>query len=246
MKAVILAAGKGKRLRPISSWIAKAMVPYGGKPIIQELILRLEALNPEEVIVVVGWLGDQIEEFLGSLTQGGTRIRYVRQSRPEGTAHALLQAVGFVEGDFLVAACDSLFSEEHLKELWRCHVSERCDATLSLKIMERREITSSSSVLLNEDGSVSRVIEKPSEEEVLSRYASSPLYVFGEAIKEYLPGVKRSVRGEYEIQDAVQAMIDDGRRVMGVLSRKWTHLSDIEDFLRMNFDYLERWLPRRG
>lgn len=246
MKAVILAGGRGKRLRPISDWIAKALIPYRGKPIIQESIQRMEALEPEEVVVVVGWLGDQVREYLGSATLEGTRIRYVHQDRPEGTAHALMQAVDFVEGDFIVSACDSLFPVEHLEELWRSHVSEGCDATLSLKMMERKEITSSSSVLVNDDGSVSRIIEKPSEDEVLSRYASSPLYVFGEVIKEYLPRVKRSVRGEYEIQDAIQAMIDDGLRVRGVLSREWTHLSGIEDFLRMNYDYLERWLPRRG
>jgi dTDP-glucose pyrophosphorylase len=246
MKAVILAGGRGKRLRPISNRIAKALIPYRGRPLIKELIQRLETLEPEEVIVVLGWLGEQVKEHLGSSTPGGTAITYVYQPSPRGTAHALMQAADLLEDNFLVSACDSLFPEEHLRELWEHHLSRGCDATLSLKIMELDEITSSSSVLMDRDGSISRIIEKPSEKEILSRYASSPLYVFSEAVKEYLPRVKRSVRGEYEIQDAIQLMINDGCRVRGVLSREWIHLSDIEDFLRLNFDYLKRWLPRGG
>jgi dTDP-glucose pyrophosphorylase len=67
------------------------------------------------------------------------------------------------------------------------------------------------------------------------------LYVFREGIKEYLPKVKKSKRGEYEIQDAIQSMIDDGLRVKGVLSGSWIHLSDIRDFLRLNFGYTKRY-----
>lgn len=246
MMVVILAGGKGKRLRPVTNWIAKALIPYRGKPIIEELIRRMEVLEPERIVVVVGWLGEQVKEYLGSSTPGGSKIEYVYQDTPMGTAHALLHASDLLKEDFIVSACDSLFPVGHLKELWSCHESEGCDATLSLKIMDKKDITSSSSVLLDSEGAISRIIEKPSEKEVLSRYASSPLYVFSEAVKEHLPRVKRSVRGEYEIQDAIQSMIDGGCRVKGVLSREWVHLSDIEDFLRLNYDYLQRWLPRKG
>ncbi len=246
MKAVILAGGRGKRLKPITNFIAKALVPYRGKPIIHDLIQRVDSLEPEEVVIVLGWLGHQLREYLGSSTPRGVRIGYVYQGRPEGTAHALMQVIGRVEGDFLVSACDSLFPVEHLRELWSHHVSEGCDATLSLKVMPREEITSSSTVLLGRDGSISRIIEKPSEDEVLSSYASSPLYAFSNVVKDYLPQTRRSKRGEYEIQDAIQRMIDDGCRVQGVLSRKWIHLSDIEDFLKLNYDYLQRWLSRGG
>ncbi|MDP6460104.1 MAG: hypothetical protein QF829_04860, partial [Candidatus Hydrothermarchaeota archaeon] len=77
---------------------------------------------------------------------------------------------------------------------------------------------------------------------ILSDVASSPLYVFSEAIKEYLPKVARSRRGEYEIQDTIQRMIDDGLRVKGIISDSGIHLSTIEDFLMLNFDYMKRWL----
>jgi NDP-sugar pyrophosphorylase family protein len=244
MKVVILAAGAGKRLQPLSRYVAKPLLPVKGKPVVEEVIDRFRALSPEEIIVVIGSKGEQVREYLGHCSGYGAPISYVTQAKPEGTARALQLAMDMVRGDFVVSACDSLVPEEHLRELWSFHLAERCAATLSLKVLDKEEITSSSSVKLEADSSISRIIEKPSQEEILSSIASSPLYVFSEAVKEYLPKVKKSRRGEYELQDAIQRMIDDGLRVKGIISEEWIHLSNIEDFLSLNFEYVKRWLPR--
>lgn len=244
MRAVVLAAGKGTRLLPFTKHVAKALLPVKGKPIIGAVVGNLSVLSPEEVIVVVGHKGEQVREYLGDGSRYGVKITYKTQEAPTGAAKALRLAMEKVEEDVIVSACDSLVPRKHLRELWRYHIAEECDATLSLKVLDRRAIEQSCSVKLEESGAVSRIIEKPRDKEILSSIASSPVYVFSEAVKEYLRNVRKSERGEYEIQDAIQMMIDDGRRVKGIISDSWTHLSNIEDLLMLNYDYMKRWLQR--
>lgn len=241
MKAILLAAGRGKRLRPLTDLVAKGLLPVGGRPIIEQIIENLRATGIEEIVVVTGHLGDQIKAYLGDGSKYGVKIFYREQRKPLGMAHALRLGLDFIEGYVLVSACDSLSPEDHYRELLQRFREEDLDAALSLKVMGREEIKESSVVKLEEDGSISRIIEKPSEDEIISNIACAPLYVFREGIKEYLPKVKKSKRGEYEIQDAIQSMIDDGLRVKGVLSGSWIHLSDIRDFLRLNFGYTKRY-----
>lgn len=244
MKAVILAAGKGTRLLPMTKYVAKALLPVRGKPVIGVVMRNLSELSPREIIVIIGHMEEQVKDCLGDGSKYGVKITYRTQEVPAGTAKALELAMKEIEEDVIVSSCDSIVPREHIRELWRYHVAEKCDATLSLKVLDRREITESSSVRLEEDGNVSRIIEKPRAGEILSSVASSPLYVFSETVKEYLPKVRKSERGEYEVQDAIQMMIDDGLRVKGIISDSWIHLSSIEDFLMLNFDYMKRWLQR--
>lgn len=244
MRAVVLAAGRGTRLLPLTKYVAKALLPVRGGPIIEKVLEGLLALSPEEVTVVTGHKEEQVREYLGDGSRYGIKIRYKTQKTPEGMAKALELAMKEIDEDVVVSACDSLVPKAHLMELWRYHLAEECDATLSLKRLGRSFITESSSVKFEEDGAVSKIIEKPAKEEILSEVASSPLYVFSEVVKEYLPKVKKSKRGEYEIQDAVQRMIEGGLTVKGIISDSWIHLSSIEDFLLLNFDYTKRWLER--
>ncbi|MDP6612707.1 MAG: nucleotidyltransferase family protein [Candidatus Hydrothermarchaeota archaeon] len=242
MKVVVLAAGKGTRLLPLTKYVAKAMLPVKKKPVIEVVMENLRELSPREIIVIIGHNGEQVKDYMGDGSKYDMKITYMTQEVQDGTAKALQLAMEGVDGDVIVSACDSLVPGEHIRELRRYHIAEECDATLSLKALDRRVITKSSSVSLEKDGTISRIIEKPREWEILSDVASSPLYVFSEAIKEYLPKVARSRRGEYEIQDTIQRMIDDGLRVKGIISDSGIHLSTIEDFLMLNFDYMKRWL----
>jgi dTDP-glucose pyrophosphorylase len=222
--------------------VAKALLPAMGTPVIGKVVGNLSELSPREIIVIIGHNGEQVTDYLGDGSKYGMKITYMTQEVQDGTAKALQLAMVAIDEDVIVSACDSLVQGEHIRELWRYHLAEECDATLSLKVLDRRVIAESSSVRLEEDGTISRIIEKPREGEILSDIASSPLYVFSEAIKEYLPKVARSRRGEYEIQDAIQRMIDDGLRVKGIISDSGIHLSNIEDFLMLNFNYMKRWL----
>ena len=233
MKAVILAAGAGKRLRPLTNYIPKPLLPISGKPVIGEIAKNLMKLDVQELIVVIGprGRGDEIKRYLGRFN---APISYVTQNSPLGTAHALSAAAGKMDGDVLVTAGDSIYPQSHYKALYAAFVKEDLDAALSLKVLDKKQMRESSTVKIGKDGRILKVIEKPSDKEMLSEMACGPLHIFKESIKDYLK-VKKSKRGEYELADAMQMMIDDGLKVKGVVAKKWKHLSSIEDFVRMNF-----------
>ena len=238
MKAVILAGGMGKRLRPFTRAVPKALLPVEGKAVILHQIEALRSAGVEEILVVKGALGEKIERFL---RRHGVDASFVMQPSPLGSAHALSLALPHLEGEFIALACDYVFPGEHLRELLRVHRSARPVATLSLKRMGREEIKEASTVLL-EHGRVLRIVEKPREEEILSEIAAAPLYVFSEEARGFISSVELSPRGEYEIPTAIQEMIDSGLEVRGVLTERWAHLSRWQDLLTLNFPYLREFL----
>jgi dTDP-glucose pyrophosphorylase len=234
MRGIILAAGKGKRLLPLTRFIAKALLPINGRPAIEQIVELFRDCGISEIAIVIGHLGDQIRAHLDDGSKFGVKIFYREQIGSSGTSKAVEAATDLIIGDVLVAASDCLLPREHLRGLLRYHIKERNDATLSLKLLPRSEILSSATVSLREDGTISKIIEKPSEDEILSDIASSPYYVFGEIVVEYLPRVKKSKRDEYELIDVIQMMIDDGLRVKGLVSDEWKHLSDLNALIKLN------------
>ncbi len=239
MKGIILAAGEGKRLHPLTRYVSKALLPICGRPAIEQVVESFRDLGISEIAIVIGHLGEQIRDFLGDGSRYSVGLSYKVQEKPLGTANALLAAKDFITEDVLVAATDCLLPLPHLKQLLARHNQEECDATLSLKRLSRKEILSSATILCDSSWNILKIIEKPAPKEILSEVASSPYYLFIDVIKDYLPRVRPSGRGEYELADAIQMMIDDGLRVKGILSNEWKHLSDIDDFLRLNFPYLK-------
>ena len=234
MNAVILAGGLGKRLRPLTNNVPKAMLPINGRPVIDLIIENLRSAEITHFIVVIGYLGEQIRNHLKKES-----IIFVKQEKPLGSGDALKSAISLVEGDFIVSASDTLLPVNHIKELIDLHLRENSDTTISLKKLSDMEIIDSSTVLLRED-SILKIIEKPTREEILSNVSACPFYIFNDKIKDYLPWIKKSKRGEYELVDAIQLMIDDGLKVKGLLTKEWFHLSTLEDFQKPNFSYLDR------
>ncbi|MFQ6050242.1 MAG: nucleotidyltransferase family protein [Candidatus Hydrothermarchaeota archaeon] len=236
MDAVILAAGKGKRLMPITERIAKPLLPIDGKPVIEQIVISLKKLGFKRIFIIIGHLGNQIEKYLGNGSKYNIKIEYRRQV-PLGTAHALRCVENDIKGDFLVTASDSIFPLSHIRDLVKKHKKERCDATISLKKVNIKDIPSMSTVTLQGDR-ILKIVEKPKKGQVLSNISASPLYVFGDVVFDFLKDVRISERGEYELQDAIQKMIDSNLCVKGVFSEKWKHLTDINDLIELNFPYL--------
>lgn len=235
MKAVILAGGLGKRLRPLTDKVPKAMLPLHGRPIINLIIENLRSAEINNFIIVAGYLGEQIRQHLKK-----ENITFVKQEKPLGSGDALKCAISLVEGDFIVSASDTLLPVDHIKGLIDLHQREKSDATVSLKELSNKEIVDSSTVLLR-GNSILKIIEKPAREEILSNISACPFYIFNNKIKEYLPKIKKSERGEYELTEAIQLMIDDKLRVKGLLTKEWFHLSNLDDFMKPNFSYLN-WI----
>jgi len=228
MKAVVLAGGLGKRMRPLTEHVPKAMLPLHGRPIIDLIIENLRSAEINNFIIVTGYLGEQIRQHLKK-----EDIKFVKQEEPLGSGDALKSAISLLKGNFIVSASDTLLPVNHIKELIDLHQRENSNATISLKELSDKEIVDSSTVLLREN-SILKIIEKPTREEILSNISACPFYIFNDRIRDYLPRIRKSKRGEYELTAGIQLMIDDGLRVKGLLTEKWFHLSNMEDFLEPN------------
>ncbi len=221
MRGIILAAGRGKRLLPITNWIAKPLIPVNGVPIIEQVIAKLNYAGIDDITIVVGYKKDQIKNYLGE------DFTYVEQEAPLGTAHALkaaMRQIGKGKEDVFVSSADALFPEAHYRRLLDLFMKEDLGAALTLKYLDDDEIIHSSSVEIK-NGLVKRVIEKPEKNEILSNIACGPVYIFKGVIEKYLEKVRKSKRGEYELTDAISMMIDDGLKVKGVEAPSWMHLT---------------------
>jgi len=231
LQGVILAAGRGKRLRPLTLARSKAMLPIMGKPIVERVMDVLREGGVGDFILVVNPKDREIlDRFAG-------RVRFAFQEEPLGMAHALHCAAHLVEGDFLLAACDSLVSPAHVAELIRCQSRADVSAALSLQRVDRSQIGRLSAVELEGD-LVTRIVEKPSPDEAPSEVASLPLYALPSRILDYLDRVPLSPRGEYEIQDAIQMLIEREGGVRGVFAAWRLDLTTVEDLLAINLRYL--------
>jgi NDP-sugar pyrophosphorylase family protein len=245
MNAIILAAGKGKRLRPITEWVPKPLLPIGGHPIIETLLTNLREAGIRRAVVIHGHLGGMLQRFLGNGAHYGVELIFREQRERLGTAHAVMQAVDLLEswgGEVMVLAGDTAFSREHIAGLMEFHRISGADVSLSLKRLPREKVAATSSVALEADGRVTHIVEKPDPDAAPSDIACAPLHIYPPSLVAYLPRVRPSPRGEYELTDVIAMMIADGLRVMGKLAPEAPNLTDQRDLLRLNFGYLREWL----
>lgn len=238
MQAVILAAGKGTRLHPVTATRSKAMAPVAGKPIVQRVIDTFTANGVNTFVLVVSPDDTEIREYFAEQTLDGITIRFVDQVERLGMAHALNLAAPEIAGPFLLSACDNLVPEAFVGELIAKFKAQKCDAVLSLKPVAQERIPSVGIVDVSDDGVVRRIVEKPTIEEAPSNIGSMPLYLFSAALLDYLSKVQPSPRGEYELQDAIQMLIEDGKPVYGLFAETRLQLTNTSDLLGLNRHYL--------
>jgi NDP-sugar pyrophosphorylase family protein len=238
MQGIILAAGKGSRLQPITLNRSKAMVPILGKPIVERVMEDLAANGIDEFILVVSPDDLYITRYFRRDSQLEADIRFVYQPERKGMADALQRTAPLIHGDFLLSACDNLISAGHVRQmLCRWESEPRPNAILTLMVVEAQAIRSTGIVELRGPW-ITRIVEKPSPEEAPSNISSLPLYAFNPRILDYLPEVSPSPRGEYELQDAIQMLIDRNGGVCGVLTERRLTLTSPADLLVINRHYL--------
>jgi glucose-1-phosphate thymidylyltransferase len=164
-------------------------------------------------------------------------LQFVVQPERLGMANALSLAAPYIHDTFVMSACDNLTPVEHVAQLLNSHQSGGANATLSL--MEVNEsVISRTGIVEMQNGEISRIVEKPALDEAPSNIASLPLYVFSPKLLAYLAEVKPSPRGEYELQDAIQLLIERDGRVTGVLTPTRQQLTNASDLLSLNRHYL--------
>ena len=207
MKAVILAAGEGTRLRPLTISRPKVMLPVGDKPILQYAIDALRAVGIRDIAMVVGYQRERIQTYFEDGSDFGIDITYVEQRRQLGTGHALLTAREHLDGDFVVVPGDNILDGRIINQL----LENRSDVTVL--VTESAQPRKYGVVELEGD-KVSKIVEKPPKR--ISNLISTGIYHFSH---RFLDLLEREVgAGRFELTLAVQTAIEEGFDVRGTLT----------------------------
>ena len=206
MKAVILAAGKGTRLWPLTENTPKPLLPVAGRPLLEWMILRVREAGVRDILLVTNYLEDQIRAAFGDGSSLGVNISYAHQAEMLGTADAFRAAKGWARGEtFLGLYGDHYLSEGTLMRIREDHV----EGEVTVGAIKVGDPSQYGAFALDGDR-VTRVVEKPPRGDEPSEFANVGIYVFPTSVFKYIAETPRSVRGEYEITDTLQLMIDAG------------------------------------
>lgn len=240
LKGLVLSGGAGTRLRPITHTSAKQLVPVANKPVLFYGLEALRAAGVVDVGIVVGDTHAEIEAAVGDGSALGIRATYIRQSAPLGLAHAVLTAEEFLDGaPFVMYLGDNLL-RDGITELVDRFRESSADAMI---LLQRVPDPESYGVAELEGGRVVRLVEKPPEPR--SDLALVGVYMFSPAIMESAHAIRPSGRGELEITDAIQHLIDRGLQVEPhEVSGWWKDTGRLDDMLEANRLILDVLEPR--
>jgi UDP-N-acetylglucosamine diphosphorylase/glucosamine-1-phosphate N-acetyltransferase len=240
MKAVILAAGEGVRLLPITASRPKHLISVGGKPILNHCIDALKTCGVTQVLIVTHYMADDITAYFGDGKDFGLKIEYTKQKDVLGTGNALSAAEFYVKDDFVLVYGDLLFSSDSVRAVLDLFRAEKPSAVMGVVEVETPE--SYGIIDLKNQNRVKRIVEKPQLKNAPSKLANAGIYVFSKDIFETLKFVKKSVRGEWELTDAISKLIDGGKIVLASkLSREdWFDIGRPWDLLEANSWALKR------
>lgn len=235
MRGLILAGGRGTRLRPITYTSAKQLVPVANKPILFYGLEALAASGLTEIGVVVGDTHQEIRDAVGDGSRWGARVTYIPQAAPLGLAHAVLTAEPFLRGTpFVMYLGDNLILEPLAPLVARFRAEAPNAQILLAKVPNPQEF----GVAELREGRVARLVEKP--ETPPSDLALVGIYMFDDTVFEAARAIRPSRRGELEITDAIQRLIDTGRTVRPhVITGWWKDTGKLEDLLEANRIILE-------
>jgi UDP-N-acetylglucosamine diphosphorylase/glucosamine-1-phosphate N-acetyltransferase len=240
MKAVILAAGEGVRLQPVTSTRPKHLIKVGGKPILEHCLNALKASGISEMLIVVHYMGDMIRQYFGDGQKLGVRIEYVEQKSAVGTGDAVGVVEPHVSGDFILVYGDLLFTEKAVKSVVELHQKEKPTATMAVVPVDKPE--NYGIVELEKDTYVKRIVEKPNRQEAPTNLANAGIYVLPTEIFRKIEQISASSRGEWEITDAISLMLKDETnfRIAKLSREDWLDIGRPWDLLEAN-----RWALAR-
>ncbi|MEM2098193.1 MAG: sugar phosphate nucleotidyltransferase [Candidatus Bathyarchaeia archaeon] len=240
MKAVLLAAGEGIRLQPVTATRPKHLIHVGGKPILQHCLEALKTCGVTEGVIVTHYMGEAIRQFFGDGSKLGLKLEYVEQRAVLGTGNAVSVAEPHVDDVFIVVYGDLLFSPDALRSLISGFVAEKPAVAMAIVQVEKPE--NYGIVELAGTGYVKRIVEKPNADEAPSNFANAGIYVFTKEVFDEIKHVKASVRGEWELTDAISQLANKGKAVLAVKIPKadWLDIGRPWDLLDANAWALNR------
>ena len=231
-KAVLLAAGRGTRMREITADVPKPMIKVRGKPILLHIVEGLQAAGIKDFLIIVGYHGDAVRSYFGDGTCFGLQIRYATQVVQDGTGRVLDLARDFVgDSPFVLSYGDILVDPVNYKSI--IDLADDIEAIVSVK--QNEDVSKGGAVFVNERMEVTDIREKMQPGEATSPWYNAGVYVFRPSIFERTAKLQPSPRGEYELTDAIRDLARSGRRVKGFeLSGEWADVRDPEILAQLN------------
>ena len=232
-KAVLLAAGKGTRMRELTNELPKPMIAVRGKPILQHIVEGLRDAGVTHFLIIVGWRAEVVREFFGDGSRFGVSVEYERQVVQDGTGRVVELAKNFAGSDaFVLSYGDILIEPKNYRAL--VALGENDEAIISVK-HNPGEVAKGGAVFVNEHSEMTDLREKPQPGEPTSPWYNAGVYTFRPSIFDFTAKLERSPRGEFELTDAIRALALDGKKVrVFELEGDWADVRDPEILQQLN------------
>jgi NDP-sugar pyrophosphorylase family protein len=245
VKAVILAAGKGTRMRELTNELPKPMLRVQGKPILEHIVAGIVAAGIREIFIVTGWRAEVVESYFGDGKKFGARIAFSRQVVQDGTGKAPELAKDFIgDSPFLLTYGDILVPPETYPHMLR-RFGEG-DFAGVITVTRGEDATKGGLNFFDEQFCLKRLLEKPSHEQLeqLRRdgwlkpgapaWYNAGIYIFRPALFGFTARLQKSPRGEYELTDAISAMVAAGQKLAGLeIPGRWVDVRDPETLAKL-------------
>ena len=240
MKAVILAAGKGTRMRELTQEIPKPMLQVQGKPILEHIVSGLVGAGIHEIFIVTGYQAETIEAYFKDGSQWNTRIAYGRQLVQDGTGRAPELARDFIgPSPFLLTYGDILVNPETYQQMIHRYNEDYFSGVVTVTPGE--DVTKGGLNFFDDTFCLTRLVEKPSEAQVQQlreegllkpgapAWYNAGIYIFKPSLFEFTEQLEKSPRGEYELTDAIGALLATKHRLAGLeIQGRWVDVRDPE------------------
>jgi glucose-1-phosphate thymidylyltransferase len=220
-KAVILAAGEGKRLRPFTETMPKVMLPIANKPLLEYVFDATRKSGIDEIVLVVGYKKEVIMEYFKDYKD--VKITYVIQDRQLGTAHALLQAKKHIKDSFIVLAGDNIIDPGSIAKL----LKDQSEYSLLIK---EHPHPSKYGVVFVENRSIRRIVEKPKED--VGKYISTGIYKLPRSV--FTDIEQCTSEGAHALSSVIQSLVDKGKNINTVLAKSWMDIVYPWDLISVN------------
>ena len=216
-RAIVLAAGRGKRLRPFTDHTPKPLLPVNGRPTLDYIFAALSQAGVQNICLVTHYLAEQIEAYAQNNHKWGFNVTTCHQTAMRGTADALKVALNFVTTSCYVLAADYVLPLDYLQILRDAYLQGEAPLAVGLRPMPATESSQRSSVRFDENGRIQEIVEKPTPGSAPSHIGASLIYIVPPAIRPYLHNPPLSPRGEYELPTIINQMLQDGYTITGCL-----------------------------
>jgi dTDP-glucose pyrophosphorylase len=231
-KAVVLAAGRGTRMRELTADLPKPMIEVHGKPVLQHIVEGLRDAGVKRFLIIVGYRADVVRNFFGDGSRYNIDIQYAAQTVQDGTGRVVDLARNFVDDTpFVLGYGDILVAPQNYKRI----VDLPDDVEALVSVTRGEDVSKGGAVFVNQQMDLLDLREKSKAGEAGSPWYNAGLYAFRPTIFEFTAKLRPSPRGEYELTDAIRDLAQSRKKVRALeLTGEWADVRDPEVLARLN------------